>query len=673
MTAEEIIAARRCNDLRCMCQKARPGRGHVHCPAHEDEKPSLSIDDCDGRTVWYCHAGCSQEAVCDALGRCGLRLDRSEGSISDQRIVGIYDYRDERGKLLFQVVRYQPKAFRQRRPDGAEGWIWNLQGVQRVPYRLPELLVGIANRQAVFVVEGEKDADRLAHFGLIATTNPGGAGKWRDEYVPYFGGARVVVLPDADPAGRAHSRQVARSLQSVATEVKAVDIPGLPPKGDVSTWFDQGHTIEELQHLVNAAPVWQPILEPLGIRIADVQLEQVRWLWPGRVPLGKLTILDGDPGMGKSLIALDLAARVSTGKTMPDGTGSDLERPHGVVLLTAEDDLGDTIRPRLEAAGADLERVLALPRISDGVNGDRLPTLADLDVIEAAIGQVDAALLIVDPLMAYLPPTNDSHRDQDVRRTLAPLAALAARTGAATLCIRHLNKTGGGNPLYRGGGSIGIIGAARAGLLAAKDPSQPEGDRRVLAVTKSNLAVSAPALAYRVDGSGGVASVVWEGQSDHSAEALLAIRGSPEEQSALEEAMQFLLEVLAQGPVAAQQVLAEARGAGIKERTLRRAKSSLGVGAQKSGFAEGWAWELPGSKAAKMPGRLPIQGDSSLRGRWQPSEAEPSPPPERSGDRSAEAADSTGDDTRLPHLAAVAQRLFNGEIIENRLLRGSGT
>lgn len=139
---------------------------------------------------------------------------------ASSRIVATYDYTDENGKLLFQVCRFEPKKFSQRRPDGRSGWIWNLQGVRRVLYRLPE----VVKAEQVFVCEGEKDADRLRSLGLVATTAPMGAGKWRPEYSEALRGKHVVILPDADEPGREHARQVAASLHGVAASVKVVNL-----------------------------------------------------------------------------------------------------------------------------------------------------------------------------------------------------------------------------------------------------------------------------------------------------------------------------------------------------------------------------------------------------------------------------------------------------------------
>ncbi len=238
----------------------------------------------------------------------------------------------------------------------------------------------------------------------------------------------------------------------------------------------------------DAAPrdEWTPKITYLS----DVQPERVRHLWPGRIPLGKLTVVDGDPGLGKTTVLLDIGARLTTDAAMPDGTASDLDGPAGVVILTAEDGLADTIRPRLDAAGADVSKVVALECL---VNGDeeRSLSLTDLNAIEAAVQAVDAKLVIIDPLMAFLSSETNSYRDQDMRRVLAPLARLAERLECAIVVIRHLSKGGGANAVYRGGGSIGIIGAARCGLLVAADPDDETG---AAAFSRSRRATSPPCL-----------------------------------------------------------------------------------------------------------------------------------------------------------------------------------
>jgi AAA domain len=219
-------------------------------------------------------------------------------------------------------------------------------------------------------------------------------------------------------------------------------------------------------------------------RVADVPRERVRWLWPGYLPVGKVVVLDGDPGLGKSTVTADLAARITIGKPMLDGSGGG--DPGAVVLASAEDGLADTIRPRLELAGADLARVAVIEalELADG-RSVPLELPGDLEALEAVVRDVGARLVTIDPLMAFLAGTVQASRDQDVRRVLHPVKELAEHTGAAFLVVRHLRKAATETAVQRGGGSIGIIGAARVGLMVARDPADP--DRRILAVTKSNV------------------------------------------------------------------------------------------------------------------------------------------------------------------------------------------
>lgn len=185
-----------------------------------------------------------------------LGIQQTDLKRTQERIVATHDYRDEDSSLLFQVVRFEPKSFKQRRPDGKGGWKWNLDGIRRVLYRLPELLATPMD-QTVFLVEGEKAADALARLGLAATCSPMGAGKWRDEYAPPFAGRNVVVLPDADDPGEMHAGQAAASLARVTKSLKVVPLPGLDHGQDVYDWLADGNTIEDLLRLTEAAPDWE--------------------------------------------------------------------------------------------------------------------------------------------------------------------------------------------------------------------------------------------------------------------------------------------------------------------------------------------------------------------------------------------------------------------------------
>lgn len=333
--------------------------------------------------------------------------------------------------------------------------------------------------------------------------------------------------------------------------------------------------------------------QPPGILLSEVKREQVEWLWQHRIPLGKITILDGDPGMGKSLLTLNIAARLTTGKPLP---GQTVVQKGGVVILSAEDGLGDTIRPRLEAANADLKRIVALKYVPDWAGEQTVSNIpVEIPTVRAAIHRVRAKLVIVDVLMAYLASDTNSWRDQDIRLALAPLSEMASRERVAVLCIRHLTKAPGGNPLYRGGGSIGIIGGARAGLLVAKDPKDPS--ITVLAQTKSNLGPPMPSLKFRIKAdANGVPYIDWKGESQETAGSLLASTvGDDEQRGAVAEAQKFLLRELGNGQVRRTDLQDACKRAGIANRTIQRAKHLLGVKSQKVGSGEKsyWVWKLP--------------------------------------------------------------------------------
>lgn len=341
------------------------------------------------------------------------------------------------------------------------------------------------------------------------------------------------------------------------------------------------------------------------VTMADVTAEPVEWLWPGRLARRKITLLDGDPDLGKSTLTLDLAARLSTGSPMPDG--HPVDGPGSVLLISAEDGLADTVAPRLAAAGADQSRVHAVRLDADAL------TLPDqIDDLAATVARFGAVLVILDPLMAFLSADVNSYRDQDVRRVMGALARMAERTGAAVVIVRHLTKTVGGPAIYRGGGSIGLIGAARIGLVVGADPG--DQTRRALAVTKCNLAAHAGTLGYRLapDELHDCARIEWQGRLTISAQELVAapLEGAAGDQSrAVDAAVSFLHEVLDEAPLWAKEVRDQAKMASISWRSVERAKPRAQVIAYKVGrpgdAEQGWKWRLPGTPEDRQKSRRP--------------------------------------------------------------------
>ncbi len=559
------------------------------CPAHNDERNSLSIGEGEGgRLLLHCHAGCTFDAIRLAA---GINLDEGAGQ-SARCVASAYDYRDEQGDLLFQAIRFEPKGFSQRRPDGEGGWIYKLNGTRRVVYRLAELLAADP-AQTAFIVEGEKDADRLASLGFLATTNAGGAGKWRDEYSEYLRGRHVVCIPDNDEPGREHAAKVARSLQGVAASVRILELPNLPPKGDVSDWLDAGGVVDELLVLAESAPLFDAkgsqSSAPLQIVcMADVRPETVSWLWHPYIACGKLTILEGDPGLGKSWLTCALAAGVSHGRGLP---GAEPFEPGNVLMLSAEDGLGDTLRPRLDAVGADVSRVFAL---AEPLTFDT----AGLIRLETRILEYSPSLVVIDPLFAFTGGKVDIHRANECRAISAPLAAIAERCGCALLAVRHLGKSrGGGHALNAGIGSIDFAAAARSVLLVGADPDEP-GKRAVVQI-KNNLAPHGEAVGYTLEGG----QFYWTGASDLTAGRILAPATEDEERSSVAEAMDFLRTALSDGARDAKAIEGEAKQGGINPATLRRAKTRLRVRSNKVGMPgthfQKWVWELPDAEGAQ--------------------------------------------------------------------------
>jgi hypothetical protein len=249
--------------------------------------------------------------------------------------------------------------------------------------------------------------------------------------------------------------------------------------------------------------------------------------------------------------------------------------------------------------------------IPDGGTDRPVALPGDLPVVEHAIRQIKAGVVVIDPLMAYLGGDVDSHRDQDIRRAMMPLAQLAESTGAAILIVRHLNKSGGRSAIYRGGGSIGIVGAARMGLLVARDPD--DDDLRILAPTKSNLAGPAPALRWRLVGVGsGVARVEWLGEADVSADDLVRPQERDEEAGAVIEAVDWLRDRLVSGSAPARDLIRDAKADGIAERTLRRARDRLGVKATREGFPARTTWTISPARSATAAGQSDLGRSGDL-------------------------------------------------------------
>lgn len=334
-------------------------------------------------------------------------------------------------------------------------------------------------------------------------------------------------------------------------------------------------------------------------RAADVTAVAVEWLWPGWLPAGKLVTLDGDPATGKSTLTLDIAARLTTGQLWPDG--AEAMPPSHVILLSGEDDLDDTIVWRLMAAGADLTRVTHVQGVTKAGVESPFSIPGDLKALEALVSDLDARLVIVDVLNEYLDERVDGHKDQSVRRVLHLMKLMATKTGASVLMLRHLRKEGSAKAIYRGGGSIGIVGAARAGWTVAINPNDEA--QRVLASVKANLGAKPEALGFKLlpHPHFPCAQIHWTGTVDLDADELLnpGPKGDPDEASELRQAMHAISSVLAdQREVWAKVFMDELRELGISAASIKRARARMNVQSRRIAKPDengemGWKVWLP--------------------------------------------------------------------------------
>jgi hypothetical protein len=374
---------------------------------------SLSIDVALG--LWHDHenghgggvldlicreTGCDKRGAAEWLKARGL-IRHVPQHTSRPLIATTYDYRDETGELLFEVCRLHPKDFRQRRPDGLGGWTWSTKGVRRVPYRLPELVKADPGA-VVYITEGEKDADRLAKLGLVATTNPGGAGKWPYDFSVYFTGRRVAVLQDNDDAGRNHAVTVRNKLRAAGVQAVVLSLPDLPPKGDVSDWLDKGGNDEALANMAEMllAKTTHKHDKPRFdlIRADQLEFNEPEYLVDGLVETETLGLIFADPGAGKSFLALDIGASVATGRAFHGRP----VRQGAVIYICGEGQNG--IRRRLSAweehhrislNGAPLYVSRVAARFLDAENVKAVVAAIDAAAAEAHIPIV---LIIVDTL-----------------------------------------------------------------------------------------------------------------------------------------------------------------------------------------------------------------------------------------------------------------------------------
>ena len=596
------------------------GTGHMAlCPAHDDRNPSLSISPGNGSGLLIkCFAGCDTEAVLKAVGldwqdilpprETPVRKSTPiKGSVATARPGKItrYDIRNASGNLIAVHIREdlaEGKKVRWELPDGTP----NLGGIKTsdLPLYGVEHLSAAPAEAPVVVCEGEKATDALRLNGMLAVgTVTGAPGVPGDEALRSLLGRPVVLWPDNDTPGHQHMSRIVAALHRLGhRNIRAIDWKDAPDKGDAADLFQLEGAMDEYEVLLDGARKVETAKDPAETPVplftqcmADIELKPIAWLWRDRLPLGKLVVIAGEPGLGKSRLALSVAATTSKGGSWPGGEGH-CERGE-VLILNFEDDPADTTVPRLTAEGADLSAIHQLIAVPDEKGRRAFDLSRDTDRLAKYLELHPLMrLVIVDPITACMGGT-DSHKNAEVRAALHPLGEVAQRYGVCVLAITHLNKGTGMKAMHRVTGSIAFTAAARVVFAVAKDESDPEGRRRLFVPVKNNLGNDETGFSF---GTQVVAisplieapRIVWGDKVTITADEALSPPPPEAERGALDEAREFLTTLLAGGPVSAEKVKREARGAGIAASTLKRAKRALKAKATKTGMRGGWEWSL---------------------------------------------------------------------------------
>jgi hypothetical protein len=395
------------------------------------------------------------------------------------RLTATYQYTDANGSLLYQVLRYEPKTFRQRRPDGKGGWIWKLED-RRVVYRLPELLK--YPDATVFLAEGEKDTDRIASLGQCATTVA--SSKWTAECVQALTGRDIWILEDNDTAGRKRAQEAAEALDATAKSIRIVQLPGLPDGGDVSDWLDHGHTGEELVEVCLGAPLWtvetqstdqasnnskekKPVKPPSVVnakRLNQMTFGPIKYVVPDYIVEG-LTLFAGKPKVGKSWLLLHVAFAVAEGGF----TLGNVQCEQGDVLYCALEDNPRRLQSRLtKLFGTDnwpakLDFICEMPRLAEG----------GLDFIKSWIeGAARPRLAIVDTLaMVRMPKRGDQSPYEADYAAVKELREMALKYGIAIVLVHHLRKAEADDVFDTISGTLGLSGAPDTVMIIQRNNS----------------------------------------------------------------------------------------------------------------------------------------------------------------------------------------------------------
>lgn len=570
--------------------KGGSGQWSAHCPAHDDQHGSLSISTGqDGRILLKCHAGCGVEDIAGALGLSvkDLFVDKPKDAPVKGRppVVAAYTYPNGTQKL-----RRADKSFSWRRPDGKGGWIYNRQGVPHSLYIAGEL------SGAVFVCEGEKDADNLHRLGYDAVSGEDGAGpgKWRQEYTEQLRGLPVCIFQDHDDVGRTYAQETAAALYGAASSVQVLDIstvwPEIPEHGDVSdliTWAGVEKAVEMIAQLTTTAPQWTPAPDPFLACFKSLDSfteEDATWLIPGWIPEGQITLMAADGGIGKTTLWCNMIAAISSGQRCILDPPDFRRQPRKVAFLTTEDSVRKKLKKKLRLAGADPANVITPDFLADK-EGILRGLKFGSNEMERFVKHFKPALCVFDPVQGFVPPLLNMGSRNAMRDCMSPLISLGEECGTTFLVICHTNKRKGAWGRDRIADSADLWDVSRSVLMAGFTEDQ---GIRYLSNEKNNYAELQETMLFSIDKTGQVKAegTSYKRDREYTQEATVSTSAPKRD-----DCKEWVLDELegAGGELTSTDLEARATKAGYSFRTLQRAKSDLKKDGRVKNFTTGSA------------------------------------------------------------------------------------
>ncbi len=582
------------HDILSRLQGVKGGHGQwtARCPAHDDRQNSLSVGEGeDGRTLLRCHAGCDLDRITAALGlspadlfpdKPGHAIGWNDTLSTEKKgrtpVVATYRYLDDNGKLLAEKLRRADKSFTWRQPDARHGWIYSRKGV---PNRL---YVGGELTGAVFVCEGEKDVDTLHHLGYNAASGADGAGpgKWRKEYTEQLQGCSVCVFTDNDDVGRAYAAETCNALHGAASSVQLLDIATVwsevPEHGDVSDMvaaLGAERARELIGQLIVAAPEWTPQEAPdpllaLFKPLEDFPEEEAKWLVPGWIPEGQISVIAADGGIGKTTLWCHVIAALSNGTNCILDPPGHRREPMRITFLTTEDSVRKKLRKKLRLAGANMKNIIT-PDFSRDHSGLLRKVKFGTPEMEKVLRSLRPVLCIFDPVQGFTPPKVNMGSRNEMRDCMAPLIAIGEEINTTALIVCHTNKRKGAYGRDRIADSADIWDIARSVMMAGFTEEQGV---RYLSNEKNNYAPLQETILFTIDSNEQIHAVgnSWKRDREY-------ILGSEQAKSAplREDCKAFLMKTLneAGGAMPTAELEAKAKLAGFSFAAVKRAKQEL--------------------------------------------------------------------------------------------------